>query len=34
MNAEDWAALEADPRVHFSSTASWMESDEAKGDAS
>jgi hypothetical protein len=27
MSAVNWAALEADPRVRFSSTASWMESD-------
>lgn len=27
MTADDWRALEADPRVSFSATGSWLESD-------
>jgi hypothetical protein len=34
MTADDWAALEDNPRVTFSSTGSWMESDSPKVDVS
>lgn len=34
MTADRWRALEADPRVTLSSTASWMENDDARVDAS
>jgi hypothetical protein len=34
MTADDWAALESNPHVSFSSTGSWLESDDPKVDAS
>lgn len=34
MTADEWSALEADPRVRFSATGSWLESDGPREDAS
>lgn len=34
MTADEWRALEQDPRVRFSATGSWLESDSAKPDVS